>query len=152
METRFRIDSSRVMHEKIEGEVIAIDLATGTYYSIREAGATIWAQVERSAAEGEIVAAVATAYEAPDGEIERGVRAFLDELAAEGLIEPAISSPADGAASALPTEQLGARETFVPPVLEKHTDMQDLILLDPVHEVDARGWPHTADQAQGARE
>jgi hypothetical protein len=24
--------------------------------------------------------------------------------------------------------------------------MQDLILLDPVHEVDARGWPHLPDR------
>ena len=151
METRFRIDNSRVMHEKIEGEVIAIDLATGTYYSIRDAGATIWAQVERSAAEGEIVAAVAAEYEAPDGEIERGVPAFLDELAAEGLIAPATSPAADGATAQPPPDQPGERKMFVPPMLEKHTDMQDLILLDPVHEVDARGWPHTADQAQGAR-
>jgi len=27
-------------------------------------------------------------------------------------------------------------------VVEKYTDMQDLVLLDPVHEVDERGWPH----------
>ena len=36
------------------------------------------------------------------------------------------------------------RVPYVPPVLEKFTDMQDLILLDPVHEVSERGWPHAA--------
>ena len=37
---------------------------------------------------------------------------------------------------------------FVPPTLEKYTDMQDLVLLDPVHEVDERGWPHAQAAAQ----
>jgi hypothetical protein len=32
-------------------------------------------------------------------------------------------------------------KTFEPPLLEKYTDMQDLVLLDPVHEVDSTGWP-----------
>jgi hypothetical protein len=26
--------------------------------------------------------------------------------------------------------------------LQKFTDMQELLLLDPIHEVDERGWPH----------
>jgi hypothetical protein len=30
------------------------------------------------------------------------------------------------------------------PPISKFTDMQDIILLDPVHEVDARGWPHAS--------
>jgi hypothetical protein len=31
---------------------------------------------------------------------------------------------------------------FEPPILEKYVDMQDLLLLDPIHEVDERGWPN----------
>jgi hypothetical protein len=34
------------------------------------------------------------------------------------------------------------RRRFQAPRFEKHTDMQDLILLDPVHEVADTGWPH----------
>ena len=30
------------------------------------------------------------------------------------------------------------------PTFEKHVDMQDLLTLDPIHDVDlAKGWPHT---------
>ena len=32
----------QVLHESIDGEVIAIDLATGNYYSLRGSGADIW--------------------------------------------------------------------------------------------------------------
>jgi hypothetical protein len=31
-------------------------------------------------------------------------------------------------------------------LLRRLAGMQDLILLDPVHEVDARGWPHLPDR------
>ena len=30
---------------------------------------------------------------------------------------------------------------FEKPVLQKHTDMQELLLLDPIHEIDEKGWP-----------
>jgi len=37
---------------------------------------------------------------------------------------------------------LPAGTVFAPPVLEVYTDMQDLLLLDPIHDVDETvGWP-----------
>jgi hypothetical protein len=30
---------------------------------------------------------------------------------------------------------------FTPPALTKFTDMQDLLLLDPIHDVGSGGWP-----------
>ncbi|MBX3014591.1 MAG: hypothetical protein KF832_23935 [Caldilineaceae bacterium] len=32
--------------------------------------------------------------------------------------------------------------TFETPVLNEFTDMQERLLLDPIHEVDHAGWPH----------
>ncbi|HEX6490687.1 MAG TPA: PqqD family protein [Gaiellaceae bacterium] len=141
--TRFRVNSPRVMHERIEGEIIVIDLATGSYYSLRESAAAIWTELERGAGEDEIVAALERTYEATPEELGSSVRALVEELSAEGLIEPAGENGASAADPAPPAES-GRRRAFGAPVLEKHTDMQDLILLDPVHEVDARGWPHPA--------
>jgi hypothetical protein len=31
---------------------------------------------------------------------------------------------------------------FQPPLFEKFTDMEAMLLLDPVHDVDDEGWPH----------
>jgi Coenzyme PQQ synthesis protein D (PqqD) len=142
MNNRYRVNSPRVMHETIEGEVIVIDLSTGSYYSLRASGAEVWHALERGLPEDEIAGAVAARYEGAPAEITAAVSELLRRLSEEGLIESW-----NGAGEAAPTEvsspaQDGPRERFQPPVLEKHTDMQDLILLDPVHEVDARGWPH----------
>ena len=143
MTRRFRVNSPRVMHETIEGEVIVIDLTTGSYYSLRDASAEIWREIESGADEARIGAALEHRYEGPREEILAGVSRLLDELAAEGLIEPAGASGDTLVAPAAPPNANG-RIPFQAPVLEKHSDMQDLILLDPVHEVDARGWPHAA--------
>jgi hypothetical protein len=31
---------------------------------------------------------------------------------------------------------------LLPPALEKFTNMQDILLLDPIHDVSDMGWPH----------
>ena len=144
MNQRFRVNSPRVMHETIEGEVILIDLETGSYYSLREAGAEIWGWIESGATEGQIVEALAQAYEGAPEEMGSAARALLEELRREGLIEPA-GAEANGSLPGGPSVGAGARAAFRAPVLEKHTDMQDLILLDPVHDVDSQGWPHRAE-------
>ena len=141
MTTRLRVNSPNVIYETIEGEVILIDLKTGTYYSLRDSGAAVWQAIEQGAGEDGIAAELRSRYDASEGEIRAAVRRLLDELEREGLVraeegEAAPTAPASGNGA--------GRLPFAAPVLEKHTDMQDLILLDPVHEVGAQGWPHPA--------
>jgi Coenzyme PQQ synthesis protein D (PqqD) len=132
------------MHETIEGEVILIALDTGTYYSLRETGAEVWEGIQQGAAQDEIVEALSRSYDGSSEELRSAVGELLEQLKDEGLVEEAESGPA---APIDLGEVRDGRRPFRAPVLEKHTDMQDLILLDPVHEVDARGWPHAAPDA-----
>jgi len=137
------------MHETIEGEVILIDLKTGSYYSLRETGADIWQFVEQGADESQMVEALTNGYEESPEEIRSAVAKLLEELSQEGLIGPAEE---DTAAAPIHVVSVGnaTRRSFRAPVLEKHTDMRDLILLDPVHDVDPRGWPHRAEPKASA--
>ena len=143
MTARFRVNSPNVIHETIEGEVILIDLKTGTYYSLREAGAAIWQAIEQGAGEDEIEAELGLRYETSADQIRDAVRRLLDELEREGLVR-AEEGEADRPVRPTVSDNGSVRLPFEAPTLEKHTDMQDLILLDPVHEVGAEGWPHPA--------
>ena len=146
MTTRFRVNSPNVIHETIEGEVILIDLKTGTYYSLRGVGAAIWQGIVAEARSEEIAADLRRRYDATDEQAAEAVRTLIHELEGEGLIR---TESADGKAATLPAleDGGGARLPFELPSLEKHTDMHDLILLDPVHEVGAEGWPHPRPEA-----
>ena len=145
VEKRFRVSSPRVMHETIEGEVILIALDTGTYYSLRESAADVWEAIGQGGSETDIVDALSRRYEGSHDQMRSAVQDLLAQLEEERLIE--------GADDAGPAGPIGVADTgdgrrpFSAPVFEKHTDMQDLILLDPVHEVDQRGWPHPAPEA-----
>jgi hypothetical protein len=140
-----RVNAPQVIHETIDGEVIVINLASGNYYSVRGAGADIWEVVQSSpgADQQTIAAAVARRFGRPADTVEDEVASFLEELRREELI----AEVEDGVAASAATSNGAAPATegtraFEPPLLEKYTDMQDLVLIDPVHEVDAAGWPH----------
>jgi hypothetical protein len=140
---RFRVRNPHVVDDTIEGEVIVIDLDSGTYYSLRDTSAEIWHGVKGGADEVSIGDSLAERYSAEREEIASAVSRLLDELAAERLIEEATEEASQVEPLSAPPAQSG-RVPFTAPVLEKHTDMQDLILLDPVHDVTEAGWPYVA--------
>jgi Coenzyme PQQ synthesis protein D (PqqD) len=142
MAKQFRVTGSNVMSETIDGEVIVINLATGTYYSLRDAAAATWSLVERGATAEDVAAALETRYDGSQAAILEAVQRFLSDLEHEELVASTNEQNGAGEWAALPEEAASARRPFQAPVLEKYTDMQELILLDPVHEVGAAGWPH----------
>ncbi|NUQ37373.1 MAG: PqqD family protein [Caldilineales bacterium] len=138
IETSFRINSPHVIAEVIEDEAIIVNLDSGAYYSLRDAGALIWRLIEQGAAFPQLVGELAQRYEGTEAGIAAGARNLIAELQGEGLIL-AGQAAAPGAFS-LPAHN--GRPPFQPPALEKYTDMADLLLLDPIHEVDeGQGWP-----------
>jgi hypothetical protein len=133
---RFRVNNPNVISETIQGETIIIHLTTGTYYSLQGSGAEVWESIAGAASATEIAEDLAARYSIPAAEAEAGVVALLDELKREDLVAETSDTARDAAPAPTP-----ATGPFVPPTLAKYTDMQDLVLLDPVHEVSDAGWP-----------
>lgn len=130
--------SPDVVHQPLEDEVVVLNLRTGIYATVGGSGVTIWeALVGGATVDGltdELVAGLGGV--AVDGEaIAAEIESFVDELRALELVEE-VEPVSDRAAPAHP------RAGYEPPRLEVFADMQDLLLLDPVHDVDHRGWPH----------
>ena len=142
-----------VLHETIDGEVIVIDLSSGTYYSLRGSAAEVWAMIHgpQGASSSDVAAGLAVRYQPNGHDIEAAVTEFLGRLQDEGLVtvEPATDA---APAVAFSVEPSPSPREFVAPVLDKYTDMQDLVLIDPVHDVTGAGWPHSPDaSASGSR-
>ena len=69
----------------------------------------------------------------------------MEELQREELIVPDQiqgSEPEKKAAMPVEVDPEEERLGYVAPTLQKYSDMQDLLLIDPVHEVDETGWPN----------
>jgi hypothetical protein len=149
---RLRVNAPQVIHETIDGEVIIINLATGNYYSVKGSGADVWEAIQASPGTDaqEIAAAIAGRFDRPADAIEPDIGSFLEELRREELVAEAEDGAAPATAANGTAVADGEPRTFEPPVLEKYTDMQDLVLLDPVHEVDPAGWPNVRSDVPAA--
>jgi hypothetical protein len=133
-----------VINEMIDGEAIMINLATGNYYSLDSIGGEVWELLEQSLSVGQVVSELGRRYEASEEAIRSAVEDLLEQLSREDLV---VRDDSSGAApSVQPVQSTADRTPFHAPKLQKFTDMQDLILLDPVHEVDSRGWPYAAEE------
>jgi hypothetical protein len=141
---RFRINSPSIVNETIDGEAVMINLDTGSYYSTDRIGAIVWSWIDAGHSIDEILGMLTARYTGDLTAIESATRLFIRQLVVEALIVPA---PSDARSPQLAPSN-GDRETFVAPTLERYDDMKDLLLADPIHDVDAAGWPHHKETSQ----
>ncbi|MCK4355991.1 PqqD family protein [Candidatus Bipolaricaulota bacterium] len=140
--SRVSVSGPHVVSEIIESEAIIIDLDSGNYYSLQDAGADIWAGVQDGIQIEEIVDRLRMKYKGDEGAICSAAMALLNQLENEALIKSDGAAAGTGTPSApIPNAGPSSKISFSAPVLRKYTDMQDLLLVDPIHEVDASGWP-----------
>jgi hypothetical protein len=145
VEVTYRVNSPQVISETVGGETIIVNLASGHYFSLQGSAVDVWQGIERGESAETIVLRLEQRYEAPDGEISASVKKLLDDFVAAELLVAEANGASSGAVGL--TQEAGERAPFVAPSFNTFTDMQDIILLDPVHEVDTRGWPHASADA-----
>lgn len=144
---RFRVRHPGIVSEVIEGEAVIVNLETGDYFSMAGAGAFVWGLLEKQISAEDILKRVFAHYEGDELTISSSVEQILKELEDEGLIVD-LTEPAESIEScSSPVITDGLEKTrFETPVLEKYTDLSELLFLDPIHEVDDTGWPAAAEK------
>ena len=111
----------------IDGEAIIMNLSNGAYYSMSKVGATIWERIERGSDLAGLEACVVARYVVEPAQAHDEVERLVAELLAEELI---VTGP-EAALEPVNQEEAGPREAYEPPVLNKYTEMADLLALDP---------------------
>jgi hypothetical protein len=128
----YKLRSKAIIYELLDCEIILADLDTGNYFSIRGSGITIWQLLIAGHTVVEIESLFQKKY--PTDSLET-IRSLIDPWLKEQLL----------VATDLPLEQradpIHWLEAFEPPVFEKYEEMKNLLMLDPIHEVDEQGWP-----------
>lgn len=136
---RLRVREPSVVHETIDGEVVIINLDTGAYYSLDKSGVDVWDALVCGASLEELNAALSARCEESPTVLAKAIRELVDELQQEELIAP------DGTVDNIPlvphSEETSSRKPFERWTLQKYSDMTQLLLLDPIHDVDEPGWP-----------
>lgn len=136
-DVRHVLREPEVAVEVFDGEAIVIDFRTGSYYSLSAIAAEVVVALGLSHTGGEVALALAARYPSAAARIEGDVLALLARLLGDGLLVPV--PEATRPASAMQTAP--ALDTYEPPLVERFEDMQEMLLLDPIHDVDLAGWP-----------
>lgn len=139
----FKLNEPHVIHEVIDGEAVLVNMENGFYYSLDDAGADIWNLIEKGNSVIQIENILNNQYDATSKEIKDGlaelIQSLLDEELIVGLDTPKIALVPDNGTS----NDASGKKRFKKPTLQKYTDMEDLLLLDPIHDVDEEaGWPN----------
>jgi hypothetical protein len=126
-----------VVHETIDGETILIHLGTGIYYSLDGTGSDVWQWLTAGMGCDAVLALARERYLGDPQEIGVAVEALMADMLREGLL---VEGPPNG--SPAPPSSTGDKVPFATPALQVYTDMQEFMLVDPLHEVDSvAGWP-----------
>lgn len=134
------VDGGNVLSETIDQEVMIIDMRLGNYFSLSGVAATIWNALTTPRQVEDLVACVRQHHPGAPADLDDVVRGFIRDLAAEQLVVTQSAAPEPWPAPFVPDPALPT-SPFQPPKLEKYTDMQALLLVDPIHDVDVLGWP-----------
>lgn len=148
---RYRVNPQDVMSETIDGMVVIVHLGTGTYYGLEGTAAAIWQSLATGASVADVLERIRACFKTDGVDVDATLLSFVGELVSERLLILRDCAPGELA----PQAPLAAAGTqFVAPVLDRYTDLQQIIMLDPVHDVDPEaGWPTAkkpADDSAGA--
>lgn len=138
----YRVVEPEVVADIVDGETVIMNLRTGKYFSSDGIGCYCWEAVVAGQTVERIVERLAQAYGCDPEAAAAAVDRFVGELITHQLITPVETSTAE--ASPLSAPPSGA---FEAPVLNVYSDMQELLMLDPIHDVDAAGWPTPKNEA-----
>lgn len=145
--TIYKINEPNVSSEEIDGEVIIVNLLNGNYYSTVKLGVYIWGGIAAGLSIEFMVEELTTRFSSKREDIEKAVPEFVSELRDAELITEHNdkSDHHDG-------ENGHGGRIIMPagyetPTLSCYTDMKDLLLLDPIHDVADVGWPTAEAQA-----
>lgn len=134
----YGINEPRIVHEFMDNEVIAIDFDTGSYFSLPDVAAYVWNQLANGVEDRAIIELLAGQFELDDGIIAKDVGEFIAALAQNQLV----AEQASPISKSEVVEEPVIPQNYGKPELQKFSDMEQLLLLDPIHEVDeVAGWP-----------
>jgi hypothetical protein len=144
---RLRIPAKGVAADILDDEVVIVNLTTGHYFSTDGAGCEVWKLLAAGVPVGEVAGTLRSRYSDGLDNIDAYVDQIVGKVLEMGLMVVDDGSDPDTTATTDATDVLGPAaegRTFLPSLFLGFDDMESLLLLDPVHEVDDKGWPHAA--------
>jgi hypothetical protein len=133
--TGYVVASLDIVSEEFDGEFVVLDLGSGKYHSMDATASALW----RAIVSGVSVEALAEALSGESAINARSIHEFAEKLVAYGCL---VRSDAPASAPVDPATVHVLRASTSAPAVEVFDDLADLIMADPIHDVEeTAGWP-----------
>jgi hypothetical protein len=140
--TSYTIDHKRFVFEQFDKEMVLINLENGFYYNVSDTGTEVLSLLEQGLPVAEVLEALSVRYINNDA-LSGLVEGFVAELEKQGIVLPrSEGTPAISMSAATEAPRNDTEACFAPPTLTRFDDMQEILLLDPIHQVNEQGWPN----------
>ena len=141
MDRVYRIETAEVVSDIIDGEAIILHRNYGDYFSTDGVGGLIWQWVGEGQSRSKILKMLNARFSGSLDEIATAVDSFFADLISHKLVQEVVESD-EPATETLVEPQTNPKTEFVRPTLHVYSDIRNLMLLDPIHDVDENiGWP-----------
>jgi hypothetical protein len=131
----YKLAGVNIVFEVFDGEIVAVHLDSGKYYSLKDSAAYVWNAMLANQSNLAISQRLSSHYQLDEALTLNQIDDFIHQLVQEGLLVANGDSPD-------PTGLLEQPQgLYVAPTFAVFSDMQEILLLDPVHDVDDAGWP-----------
>ena len=134
----------RLAADIFDDEYIIANLDSGLYYSIQGIAVSL-VRAMPFEDPSEPIKMLADTFPERSAEIEIALNITWKQLQEEGIVKQAVSS-IQANSQWVPTI------IYMPPQFNRYADMQDLLMLDPIHDVDEEGWPVRQEQQSNLNE
>jgi hypothetical protein len=139
-----KIVKEGISYERLDGEVVVISMLTGKYFSLDNVASDIFWLIENCIDQEIWAPILEKSYKDFDGV---GINEFI-HLGMDVGIFINTDEQFGNKSGSLPNDC--ERGSWTKPVLTVFDDLQDLLMIDPIHDASVEGWPKVRDeQAEG---
>jgi len=138
MKDFYIIDVEQIISEKIEDDTVVINLETGCYYNLNNSASFIFSFFEGGNSKKLLLQKYQDTFKIDEKTAIKDINEIISYLIDKKLIIETSSSNNT-------SQNVSVLYKYIKPVIDEFSDMQEMLLLDPIHEVKAEGWPHKKD-------
>jgi hypothetical protein len=147
---QYRVDRSKILFEQFEDETVLINTETGYYYSLSQEGSEILRLLDEGCPVEELLFVLFGNLVHPLP-VSDEIWSFLARLHDEGIVTSSAAARGDSLAVIVGKSRFADSATYKAPLLERFDDVRELLLIDPVHQVDEEyGWPKAINTIEGS--
>lgn len=139
-DNNYCLNSTSISIERLNGEIIMISFESGDYFSCFGVASDVLTLISRSVSTSQIKEVLLSKF---GGEFQVDqVTSFIQECLSQNIIK--LNTNITSLDTQLPDDY--DRSRWNAPILEKFSEYNDLLLIDPIHDSSLEGWPNKLDQ------